>query len=123
MGLLAVVVEDEEGLRLLYKRILENEGYDVLLATDGEEAIKLLKNHTPRIVFLDMLLPMVNGLDVLQYIASESRLANEALVVIITSASEFEQFTGMVPCSEFVLKPLLPPRIKALAQRAKTRFK
>ena len=79
-----LVVEDEPNLLRLYREELEDEGYQVLTAQDGEEALKQAKDVLPDLVVLDIRIGKVEGLDVLQQIKSQ----NQNLPVILNSAYE-----------------------------------
>lgn len=113
---LALVIEDEVALAIMYERVLRDVGFGVLCAYDGLSGLELLQEHTPRLVFLDMLLPLVNGLKLLEYIAGETRFQG-TYVVVASSAKEYEQYIGMVRSGEFVLKPIMPGHIRAIALR------
>lgn len=63
-----LIVDDEEGLRLLYKEELEEEGCDVELASSGEEAMRKLENDHMDLVLLDIKMPGMSGLEVLKKI-------------------------------------------------------
>lgn len=114
----ALVVEDEAALRIIYDRLLKNAGYEVWLARDGGQAIDILENHTPQLIFLDMLLPMVNGVQVLQYLAQDDRF-NKTHVVIASSSADFARHVNLVTSSEFILKPIMPSQIMNIAGRIK----
>jgi CheY-like chemotaxis protein len=112
-----LVVEDEVALRVIYDRILRLVGCEVTLAKDGEEGLRLLETQTPDLLFLDMLLPYVNGVQLIQYMAATPRLRH-VHVVMVSSASEYEQHKKLLPSAEFHLKPILANQIKAIARRA-----
>ncbi|GAB4514257.1 MAG: hypothetical protein OHK0046_16090 [Anaerolineae bacterium] len=116
MERLALIVEDDAALRKIYRRILLELNYTVLEATNGAEAIALLEAQQPDIVFLDMLLPQVNGETVLEYLANSPQKA-DIPVVIISSNRRFEQYTDLLPSATFLLKPVRPAAIRALATR------
>jgi two-component system phosphate regulon response regulator PhoB len=61
-----LLAEDDLTLRDMYQIRLEAEGYRILLASNGEEALKILETETPDICLLDIMMPKVNGLDVLE---------------------------------------------------------
>lgn len=117
MQYLAVVVEDDNAMRTIYRRVLEDIGYTVIEAGDGNTAIKLLRDHTPDIIFLDMLLPYVNGLTVLDYILNAEHL-NRMHVVIVTSNRQFEKDIENQRHIDFILKPIRPAQIRDLARAA-----
>ncbi|MFZ5364307.1 MAG: response regulator [Patescibacteria group bacterium] len=80
-----LIVEDEQALQEALKLKLEKEGIEVLTANTGEEALSVLKKRRPTLVSLDILLPGMNGLEVLQKIRADSDL--HALPVIVVSVS------------------------------------
>jgi CheY-like chemotaxis protein len=63
-----LVVDDEESIRMLYKEELEDEGYEVDVAADGAEALTKLKSFQPDLVTLDLKMPGIDGLEVLEKI-------------------------------------------------------
>jgi CheY-like chemotaxis protein len=67
-----LVVEDEEGLRLLYKEELEAEGYEVLTAQNGREAIQKLEEE-PDLIILDIVMPVMDGMEALGRIVGRER--------------------------------------------------
>jgi len=77
-----LIVEDDAAQRMLYEVELEEEGYDVLLAKDGFEAIEKVREHRPDIVVLDLMMPNMHGLDALRKILS----INPNIPVIIHTA-------------------------------------
>jgi DNA-binding response OmpR family regulator len=113
---LALIVEDECSLQIIYSRSVAIQGYETLIAGDGRVALDLLQTYTPSLIFLDMLLPLVSGVEVLQYIAHEARF-NKTHVVIMSSNSEFRNQQYMFHSCEFYLKPLLPSNIQTITTR------
>jgi two-component system, response regulator, stage 0 sporulation protein F len=77
-----LVADDEEGIRILYQEELESEGYEVKLAANGQEVIESLESFNPDLVVLDIQMPDISGIDILQYIRKKFR----DLPVIISSA-------------------------------------
>ncbi|MGQ9509313.1 MAG: response regulator [Thermodesulfobacteriota bacterium] len=67
-----LVVEDEEGLRLLYQEELEGEGYEVITARNGKEAIQKLEEK-PDLIILDIVMPIMDGMEALGRIMSKER--------------------------------------------------
>lgn len=106
-----MIIEDEKPLLLLYRFLLEKQGYRVLIAADGREAMQLLAVHTPSLIFLDMRLPYVSGLQVLGYIRTQARFQQTR--VIANSCQKDYQFEPQV--DEFIQKPLLPQTVKLIA--------
>lgn len=109
---LVMVVEDDQALCFIYKKVLEKLEVEVIQASDGAIALELLKTTSPDMIFLDILLPRVSGMDVLRYVADQSRLAN-CRIVIVTANPRFEAEAKRIRAVEFVAKPIMPDRIRA----------
>ncbi len=112
--MLAVVIEDEISICLIYRRVLEKLGYEVIEALDGEAALSVLSHCQPQIIFLDMLLPKVSGVTVLNYITTTPHLAHVP-TVIVSSNKQFESLVCTHPSVDFVLKPIRPEQIRHYA--------
>jgi two-component system response regulator YesN len=61
-----LIIEDEKPLREAFAFLLESEGYDICLAENGKVGLRMLKDFKPHLVILDMLMPIMNGLDFLK---------------------------------------------------------
>jgi two-component system response regulator (stage 0 sporulation protein F) len=83
-----LVVEDEEGLRLLYEEELKGEGYDVLTAKNGREAIRQLETGNPDLIILDIVMPVMDGMETLGRIVSKER---KTPVILNTSYAGYQQ--------------------------------
>jgi adenylate cyclase len=109
-----LVVDDFQPNRDLLKRRLTQEGYQVSEACDGEEAIELLNHHPYDIVLLDILMPRLNGFQVLEYIKQRKELASIPVIVI----SAMDQIDGVIKAIElgaedYLTKPFNPVLLKA----------
>jgi CheY-like chemotaxis protein len=89
-----LLVEDEAPLREAIKFKLEKGGYNVIEARTGEEALLLLKDHTPDLVWLDLLLPGINGVDVLRQIR-ENPLTSTMKVVVVSVSIAGDKITDI----------------------------
>lgn len=115
--MLALVVEDEPGLRIIYRRVLEGIDFKVLEASDGVEALAILAKHSPNIVFLDMLLPNLNGIPVLEHLKTDPRHAHTH-TIMVSSNQQFARFAEPERNVAFYLKPIRPSTIRELAEQA-----
>lgn len=115
MSLVVMVVEDDTGLRQIYQRILSALGCATLLATDGQEALYLLHDHTPHLLVLDMRLPQISGIQIIDYLIPDPRF--RAMHVIMTSADpSYEKQAQRLPSAQFHLKPLLASDLRNMLQ-------
>lgn len=116
-----LVVDDEANIRNLVKAYLENEGYTVHLAEDGPGGLVAFRRYHPDLVVLDIMLPGMDGLDVLQNIRRES----EAYVLMLTARSEeADRIVGLtVGADDYLTKPFSPrelvARVKAILRRGR----
>jgi CheY-like chemotaxis protein len=82
-----LLVEDSKFLRVSTERALTKAGYQVVCAADGEEALRLAREHSPALVVLDIMLPKVSGPDVLKALKADPA-TTEIPVMILTSLSQ-----------------------------------
>lgn len=115
-----LVVEDDDSIALGLRINLESEGYTVDVAEDGERGLELVRAESPDLVILDVMLPRMNGLEVLQTIRREGR----QMPIIILSArnAEMDKVTGLeLGAEDYVAKPFslaeLLARVRAALRR------
>lgn len=83
-----MVVDDEENIRFLYKEELEDEGFSVELAKNGEEALEKLPDFKPDLITLDIKMPGMNGIEVLKRIREQDR---RLPIVLCSAYGEYKQ--------------------------------
>ena len=114
-----LLVEDTIDLARAIQRDLETEGYSVLHATDGHQALHLFQQHAPELLILDWMLPQMDGLAVLRQIRAQSPVP----VLMLTARSdEFDRVLGLeVGADDYLTKPFsmreLIARVRALLRR------
>ncbi len=114
-----LLVEDEPGIRKLILMYLRNENFNVLEAEDGEEALKLFRAYKIDCVILDIMLPLLDGLQVCEYIRNSSDVP---VIMLTAKTQEEDKLRGFeYGTDEYVTKPFSPKvlvaRIKALLNR------
>ncbi len=107
-----LIAEDEALIRLLLKRsfkCFQKMGVDVLVAGNGKEAFELAMNEMPNIMFLDIMMPEMNGFDVCRKIRENSALRN-IYIIILTAKSEYlDKEEGFrAGANEYLTKPINP---------------
>ena len=113
-----LIVEDNATSRELLRAVLEKQGYHILEASDGEEALQQLKHSTPDLVLLDLQIPIRNGYDVLKAIRGDESLARLPVVALTASAMRGDRekalaagFTG------YIAKPVGPTQLRDEVRR------
>jgi len=120
-GLRVLVVDDEPPIVHLARSYLEREGWTVLAASDGGEALEIARREQPDVVILDLMLPGLDGVEVCR----ELRTFSNAFVVMLTARSEeIDKLVGLaVGADDYMTKPFSPrelvARIKAILRRAR----
>jgi DNA-binding response OmpR family regulator len=119
MSIRILVVDDEPAVTDLLAYNLHKAGYETLLAADGREALRLVRNCSPDLVLLDLQLPEVDGLDVCR----ELRKTSEVPVIMLTArGEEIDRVVGLeLGADDYICKPFsvreLMARIKAVLRR------
>lgn len=96
-----LVVDDEESVRLLYKEELEEEGYSVITAEDGEEALRKASLHRPDLITLDIRMPGMDGIEVLHRIREMDK---EIPVIMSTAYGEYRHDFNIWASDAYVIK-------------------
>jgi len=115
-----LVVEDEESLRLLYEMELKAEGYDVIAANNGKEAIKQIEEKKPDLVILDIVMPVMDGMEALGRILRKDR---KMPVILHTSYADYRQDFMSWAADAYVTKSAdlteLKDKIRELLKKSK----
>lgn len=99
-----LVVDDEFGITELFDAVLTDEGYRVLTAMNGKHGLEMLKRERPDLVFLDYMMPVMDGAALLDVIAADASLQG-ILVVMMSSMPEATVATRCSGYSVFLRKP------------------
>lgn len=118
-----LVVDDERNIVELLKFNLEKEGYDVLTAYDGLEAVKLAREERPDLIVLDIMLPGQGGLEVCRQIRKELKTP---IIMATAKGEEIDKILGLeLGADDYITKPFSPrellARIKAILRRTSVR--
>ncbi|MBN2564525.1 MAG: response regulator transcription factor [Candidatus Eisenbacteria bacterium] len=118
-GRRVLVVDDEEAVRELIELYLRKEGFEVLHAQDGKEALRLNGEQHPDLVILDLMLPGLDGWEVCRQIRSTSKVP---ILMLTARAEEVDRIVGLeLGADDYVVKPFSPrelvARVKAILRR------
>ena len=117
-----LVVDDEPGILNLVTSYLKAEGYGYMTASDGPSALKAARSYQPDLIVLDIMLPGMDGIEVLSQLRRES----DVYVIMLTAKSEeTDKVVGLsVGADDYLTKPFSPrelmARIKAALRRLRT---
>ena len=110
-GQTVLIVDDELPFRQIYRDILRLDGYTVLEAEDGEEALKMIQTAPPNLVLLDLVMPKVSGFDVLANLKNSPTLKHIPVVVysILNDQPEIDRALKL-GANDFTIKGQTPAR-------------
>ena len=117
-----LVVEDEDALATLLQYNLEKEGYHVLVAGDGEEALVSVDEKLPDLIVLDWMLPKVSGIEVCRRLRQRPESRNVPIIMLTARGEESDRIRGLdTGADDYVLKPVsmseLAARVRAVLRR------
>ncbi|MDE2181023.1 MAG: response regulator transcription factor [candidate division NC10 bacterium] len=118
-----LVVDDEKDITALVAYHLEREGFRVLQAHDGLQALELVKRERPSLLVLDLMLPHLSGLDVCRRLRKEPDTARLPILMLTAKAEETDKVLGLeLGGDDYLTKPFGPKelvaRVKALIRRS-----
>jgi len=107
-----LVVDDEPFILQSLVYLLEREGFEVVTAIDGEEALERARACRPELVFLDIMLPKRDGYDVCRTIKSDPALRSSRVVMLTAKGRETDRARGFAAgADDYMTKPYSPSRI------------
>jgi two-component system alkaline phosphatase synthesis response regulator PhoP len=117
-----LVVDDEEDLLELVRYNLLKEGYRVTCVTTGDEALKTARRQPPDLIVLDLMLPLIDGLEVCRRLKGDSKTRDIPIIMLTAKSEESDMIAGLERgADDYVTKPFSPrvlaARIKALLRR------
>jgi two-component system phosphate regulon response regulator PhoB len=117
-----LIVDDEEDIIELIKYNLKTEGYVILTAGTGEQAIKTARQSLPDLIVLDLMLPGIDGLEVTRYLKKNDQTADIPIVMVTAKGEESDVVTGLeLGANDYISKPFSPrelvARIRAILRR------
>ncbi len=109
-----LIADDNENIREALTYLLEDEGYTLSVAKDGGEALRKVREVTPDILFLDIMMPEINGYDVCRTIKNDPDLKKTYVIMLTAKGQGDEQERCKeIGADEYVVKPFSPMEILA----------
>jgi two-component system, OmpR family, alkaline phosphatase synthesis response regulator PhoP len=120
MGQKILIVDDEAHIRMLIEQTLEeleDEGVEFLTAENGEIALEIIQKENPRLVFLDVMMPKMNGMEVCRRVKKELELKDVFIVLLTAKGQELDRQRGQeVGADVYMTKPFDPEIILSKAK-------
>ena len=118
-----LVIEDERALTDVLSYNLKREGYEPIVAHDGQEGLRKAQTLLPDLIVLDLMLPVLDGLEVCRELRAGDRTRDIPILILTAKAEETDQVVGFsLGCDDYVTKPfgikVLLQRVKALLRRS-----
>jgi DNA-binding response OmpR family regulator len=115
-----LIVDDEAHLRMLIGQALEEleeEGVELLTASNGEEALETIKTEKPNLVFLDVMMPKMSGFDVCNAVKNQLGMKGVHIVLLTAKGQEYDKQKGQeVGADLYMTKPFDPDALLAKAK-------
>jgi len=120
---LILIVEDDQKTASILRLYLEDEGFEILEASDGAQALSLWKAHHPDFILLDWMIPSLNGIEICRFIRSQS---DTPIMMISAKVEEEDRLRGLsAGADDYVVKPFSPreiiARMRAILRRTQVR--
>ncbi len=117
-----LIIEDERALTEVLVYNLSREGYETIVANDGQEGLRKAQTLLPDLIILDLMLPLMNGLEVCRELKAGERTRSILILMLTAKAEETDQVVGFsLGADDYVTKPfsvkVLVQRLKALQRR------
>ena len=107
-----LIVDDEAHIRMLIEQTLEeleDEGVNFMTAENGEQALEIIKSEKPQLVFLDVMMPKMNGMEVCRAVKHELKIDDVFIIVLTAKGQELDRQKGQeVGADIYMTKPFDP---------------
>lgn len=112
-----LVVDDEVNIRNLAQMILEGEGYHVLTASDGDDALQKVESEIPDLIFLDLRMPGKTGTEVCKILKSQDRTKHIPVIIFTASSYDFDKTVAEAGADGYFRKPFVTQTLLAEAKK------
>lgn len=115
-----LIVDDEAHIRMLIEQTLEDledEGVELLFADNGEKALQIIREEKPNLVFLDVMMPKMNGMEVCQKVKKELELSGVYIILLTAKGQEVDRQKGLdMGADRYMTKPFDPDEMLSVAE-------
>ena len=113
-----VIVEDHTTTREAMRLVLEEDGYEVQEASDGEAGIAMVRSSRPDVVLLDLSIPVVSGAEVLEALKADPATSEVCVVVVTATGEEGRRRALSLGADDYITKPFSPHALLQTVERA-----
>jgi DNA-binding response OmpR family regulator len=118
-----LVIDDEPDLVELVQFNLKKDGYEVIIANNGQSGVEIAQKHVPNLIVLDLMMPGIDGLEVCRQLRGDTRTKQIPMIMLTAKAGEADRIVGLeLGADDYVTKPFSPrelvARVRALLRRA-----
>lgn len=114
-----LIVDDEAHIRMLIEQTLEeleSEGVELFFAENGQQALEMIKQERPDLVFLDVMMPKMNGMEVCQMVKKELGLTDVYIILLTAKGQEIDRQNGLdMGADRYMTKPFDPDEMLDIA--------
>jgi len=115
-----LIVDDEAHIRMLIEQTLEDledEGVELLFADNGADALKIIQEERPDLVFLDVMMPKMNGMEVCQKVKKELKITDTYIILLTAKGQEVDRQKGLdMGADKYMTKPFDPDEMLSIAE-------
>ncbi len=113
-----LIIEDDRSLASVVEYSFANAGYEVFCAHDGQDGINQARSRIPDIILLDLMIPVVDGVEVCRQLRAESTTRETPIIMVTAKSEEVDQLIGFsVGADDYVIKPF---SVRVLLEKVKT---
>lgn len=117
MSKTVLIVDDEPNIAISVEFLMRREGYQVLLASDGEQGLAMIREHHPDLVFLDVMMPKMNGFEVCREVRDDPAMTDICIVMLTAKGRQAEIDKGlMLGADAYIPKPFATSELVAKAR-------
>ena len=122
-----LLVDDEKDILEFLSYNLSREGYKVLTATNGEEGVRLTKQYNPSLIILDVMMPIMDGIETCQMIRKDTQIIQPIIAFLTSRAEDYSQVAGFeAGADDYFIKPVRPrllvSKVESLLRRLNRTF-
>lgn len=114
---LVLIAEDDEGIALALEMLVEDAGYQAVLAAHGEQALELARQLHPALIFTDLMMPRMSGEQVIEALRADAASRGQPMPHVVLMTAARNSHTAEIPADAYLPKPFEVAQVFALLHR------